>query len=91
MMTTIIGTLPAGLLDRKQAAASLAERGYKTASATLAKLAGIGRGPAFRSFGRKPLYLALDLIASAEAKIPGPWRSTRDPGTVEPSGRDAVL
>jgi hypothetical protein len=43
-------------LDRRQAAAFLTERGYRTAPATLAKLACIGGGPVFESFGRRPLY-----------------------------------
>ena len=42
-------------LDRRQAAAFLTVRGYRTAPATLAKLACIGGGPTFESFGRKPL------------------------------------
>jgi hypothetical protein len=44
------------LLGRKDAAQYLTERGYKTATATLAKLACLGGGPTFHSFGRKPLY-----------------------------------
>lgn len=67
-------------IDRKQAAAFLTERGYRTASATLAKLACIGGGPAFQSFGRKPLYREADLLAWAEARTTGPRRSTSDPG-----------
>jgi len=42
------------MLDRRQAAAFLTNRGYRTAPATLAKLACIGGGPTFESFGRKP-------------------------------------
>lgn len=67
-------------LDRKQAAQFLTERGYRTAHATLAKLACVGGGPTFHSFGRKPLYREADLIAWAEAKTTGPRRSTSDPG-----------
>ena len=66
--------------DRKQAAQFLTERGYRTAHATLAKLACVGGGPTFHSFGRKPLYREADLIAWAEAKTTGPRRSTSDPG-----------
>ena len=73
-------------IDRKQAAAFLTERGYRTAPATLAKLACIGGGPAFRSFGRKPLYREADLLAWAEARTTGPRRSTSDPG----AGREAA-
>jgi hypothetical protein len=67
-------------LDRKQAAQFLTERGYRTAPATLAKLACVGGGPTFQSFGRKPLYREAGLIAWAEAKTTGPRRSTSDPG-----------
>jgi len=76
-------------LDRKQAAQFLTDRGYRTAPATLAKLACIGGGPLFRSWGRKPLYLASDLLAWAEARTSGPRRSTSDPGA-GPSGREAA-
>ena len=77
-------------LDRRQAAQFLTDRGYRTAPATLAKLACVGGGPLFRSWGRKPLYLASDLLAWAEARTSGPRRSTSDPGT-GPSGREGGL
>jgi hypothetical protein len=67
-------------LDRKEAARFLTQRGYRTAPATLAKLACIGGGPTFRSFGRRPLYDEADLMAWAESKTTGPRRSTSDPG-----------
>ena len=67
-------------LDRRQAAAFLTARGYRTAPATLAKLACIGGGPTFESFGRKPLYREADLLAWARGKTTGPRRSTSDPG-----------
>jgi hypothetical protein len=68
-------------MDRRQAADFLTARGYRTAPATLAKLASIGGGPIFESFGRKPLYREADLLAWAEARTSGPRRSTSDPGT----------
>jgi len=68
-------------LDRRQAAAFLTDRGYRTAPATLAKLASIGGGPTFQSLGRKPLYREADLLAWAEARTTGPRRSTSDPGS----------
>jgi hypothetical protein len=83
-MTVYSGPLPqikaacARHLDRKQAAQLLTDHGYRTAPATLAKLACIGGGPVFRSWGRKPLYLATDLIAWAEARTSGPRRSTSE-------------
>jgi hypothetical protein len=76
-------------LDRQQAAAFLTARGYRTAPATLAKLASIGGGPIFESFGRKPLYREADLLAWAQAKTTGPRRSTNDPGA-RPSGGEAA-
>jgi hypothetical protein len=66
---------------RKDAAHFLTEQGYKTAPATLAKLACIGGGPLFESFGRRPLYREADLLAWAASRTTGPRRSTSDPGT----------
>ena len=68
-------------LDRKEAAWFLTSHGYRTAPATLAKLACIGGGPTFESFGRRPLYRETDLLAWAQARSTGPRRSTSDPGT----------
>jgi hypothetical protein len=76
-------------LDRRQAAAFLTARGYRTAPATLAKLACIGGGPTFESFGRKPLYREADLLAWATGKTTGPRRSTSDPGG-GPSGGERL-
>ena len=76
-------------LDRKQAAEFLTSRGYRTAPATLAKLACIGGGPTFTSFGRRPLYREPDLLAWAQARTTGPKRSTSDLGA-GPSGREAA-
>jgi hypothetical protein len=72
-------------LDRRQAAEFLSAQGYRTAPATLAKLACIGGGPIFESFGRKPLYREVDLLAWARAKTTGPRRSTSDPGPGNPT------
>jgi hypothetical protein len=68
-------------LGRKEAAQFLTDQGYKTAPATLAKLACIGGGPPFASFGRRPLYQEADLLAWAQGRTTGPRRSTSDPGT----------
>ena len=76
-------------LDRQQAAAFLSARGYRTAPATLAKLASIGGGPVFESFGRKPLYREADLLAWAQGRTTGPRRSTTDP-VVGRSGGEAA-
>jgi len=67
-------------LDRKEAASFLTSHGYRTAPATLAKLACIGGGPAFESFGRRPLYRETELLAWAKARSTGLRRSTSDPG-----------
>jgi hypothetical protein len=72
------------LLGRKDAAQFLTERGYKTAPATLAKLACLGGGPQFQSWGRRPLYREGDLLAWAQARTTGLRRSTSDPGTKRP-------
>jgi hypothetical protein len=69
------------LLSRRDAARFLSEQGYKTAPSTLAKLACIGGGPPFRSFGRQPLYHPADLAAWAHARCSGSRRSTSDPGS----------
>jgi hypothetical protein len=67
-------------LGRREAAQFLSERGYRTAPATLAKLACIGGGPTFESFGRRPLYREADLLTWAQGRTTGPRRSTSDPG-----------
>jgi hypothetical protein len=71
-------------LGRKEAAQFLTDQGYKTAPATLAKLACIGGGPPFESFGRRPLYREADLIAWAKGRTTGLRRSTSDPGARRP-------
>jgi hypothetical protein len=76
-------------LDRKEAAAFLTARGYRTAPATLAKLACIGGGPVFESFGRRPLYREVDLLAWVQARSTGPRHSTSDPGA-KSSHREAA-
>ena len=45
-------------LDRKEAAQFLSSRGFKTAPATLAKLASVGGGPASQSESRRRLAKA---------------------------------
>jgi hypothetical protein len=68
-------------LNRKEAAEYLTNLGYKTAPATLAKLASVGGGPVFESFGRRPLYKSEELRNWAQARCSGPRRSTSDSGT----------
>jgi hypothetical protein len=64
--------------DRRAAAQFLTERGYRTAPATLARLACVGGGPAFRRFGRKPLYDEDDLLDWARSRLSAPMRSTSE-------------
>jgi hypothetical protein len=78
-------------LDRRQAAAFLTARGYRTAPAMLAKLACIGGGLTFESFGRKPLYREVDLLAWAKARTTEPRRSTSDPGAGHPAEKDLAV
>ena len=68
----------AALMDRAQAAEFLTQKGFKTARATLAKLACVGGGPEFCSFGRKPLYHAADLLRWAESRTTKSRRSTSE-------------
>jgi hypothetical protein len=71
-------------LGRKEAAQFLTDHGYKTSLATLAKLACIGGGPPFESFGRRPLYEEEVLLGWARARCTGLRLSTSDPGTKRP-------
>lgn len=69
------------LLRRKAAARYLTEiRGYPIAAQTLAKLAVIGRGPAFQKFGRFPVYRRADLDNWAASQLGPVQRSTSDMG-----------
>jgi len=71
---------PESLLDRTQSAKFLTGLGFRIAVATLAKYATVGGGPAFRLFGRKPLYHPADLVAWAEGRCTATRASTSDPG-----------
>jgi hypothetical protein len=66
--------------DRRAAAQFLTERGYKTAQATLARLAGVGGGPVFRKFGRKPLYEEGALLDWAQSRLSALVGSTSESG-----------
>lgn len=65
-------------LTRAEAAAFLTERGYRVAYATLNKYATVGGGPLFTSFGRRPLYRPVDLLAWVAEKSSAPRRSTSE-------------
>ena len=73
------------LLGRREAAQFLTERGFKTAPSTLAKLACVGGGPNFISFGRRPLYAPDTLIDWAESRCTGLRRNTSDAGDERPA------
>lgn len=75
-------------LSRREASDFLTAHGFKTAPTTLAKLACIGGGPVFESFGRRPLYRESDLIEWARQRTTGPRRSTSDKGA-RPDARAA--
>jgi hypothetical protein len=77
MMTRIPENLDA-LLNRAAAAAALTEAGYPVAKATLATRATRGGGPAYRLFGRKPLYRWGDLLAWAQNSCTEPRRNTSE-------------
>lgn len=65
-------------LNRREASEFLTQRGFRIAPATLAKLAVIGGGPSFVSFGRRPLYEAADLLAWVESRTSRPKRHTSE-------------
>jgi hypothetical protein len=72
-------------LDQEQASKYLEEKGLTIAPKTLGKLRVIGGGPAYRKFGRKPIYAHIDLDEWANAKV-GPLRhSTSTTPTQLPS------
>jgi hypothetical protein len=67
------------LLRRKEAARYLTEsRGLPVAPQSLAKYAVVGGGPAFKKFGRFPLYDVVDLDNWANARLGPLQRSTCD-------------
>ena len=77
-MSILAEQLAAPLFLRRADAARYLQSKYglRCAKQTLAKLAVIGGGPAFRLAGRTPLYAPPDLDGWAESKISGPRLST---------------
>ena len=65
-------------LRRREASEYLKARGFPVAVATLNKLACVGGGPAFQTFGRIPLYKPQDLDAWAAARLSPPRHNTSD-------------
>jgi hypothetical protein len=66
------------LLTRDQVAAALTAAGYPVRAKTLATKASRGGGPAYRVFGRRPLYRWGDSLAWAESRLSPPRRSTSE-------------
>jgi hypothetical protein len=66
-------------LRRSEAAQYISETyGFSCSEKTLAKLACVGGGPAFRKAGRIPLYAASDLDDWAHSKMSPLVRSTSE-------------
>ena len=55
-------------LSRGLASEFLFQKGFQVAPATLAKLACVGGGPVFISFGRRALYAPAELLRWAESR-----------------------
>lgn len=67
-------------LDEELASKYLAEKGLRIAPKTLGKLRVIGGGPAYRKFGRKPIYDPSDLDTWVDQKLGALRRSTSEAG-----------
>jgi hypothetical protein len=67
---------------RRRAAAQYLRQhwGLPCSEKTLAKLACVGGGPAYRRFGRIPVYTVTDLDEFAQGKLSKPVRSTSEYG-----------
>ncbi len=70
------------LLNRQDAAAALTRAGFRISPATLATKASRGGGPAYRLFGRVPVYRWNDLITWAEGRMSDPAHE-QDPAPIE--------
>lgn len=71
-------TTPERFFTRPEAAAHVRERGVPCSAGTLAKLASIGGGPAYRTFGRRALYTARDLDTWVAGKLSAVRLSTTE-------------
>lgn len=69
---------PDTLLTRDGVAAALTSSGFPVSVATLATKATRGGGPAYRAFGRRPLYRWGDALDWANARLSKPVRSTSE-------------
>jgi hypothetical protein len=69
---------PDALLTRSATAAALTAVGFPIRPSTLATKATRGGGPAFRLFGKKPLYRWGDALDWARSRLSAPRRSTSE-------------
>jgi hypothetical protein len=67
-------------MQRREIADFLTEQGYRIAPSTLAKLAVIGGGPAFRKFGSRPIYDPDESLEWARSRTTSRRTSTSDNG-----------
>jgi hypothetical protein len=72
-------------MTRIEAAQYITDNWFPCSPKTLAKLAGTGRGPAFRKAGRVPLYSTSACDQYGESKIGPLVRSTAELTTIERS------
>ena len=63
-------------LNRREAAAYVKAQGLPCAPSTLGKLACIGGGPEYRTFGRRVVYTTSDLDAWISARLSQPRSHT---------------
>jgi hypothetical protein len=66
------------VLSRKAVAEALTSAGFPIKATTLATMATRGGGPAFRLFGRKPIYRWKDALEWAEGRLSPPVHSTSE-------------
>lgn len=65
-------------LTRREASDFLKARGFQVEPTTLAKYASVGGGPAYESFGRRPLYTEPALLEWVASRTTGPRRTTSE-------------
>lgn len=70
--------MPERYLDRREAAQYLTDLGLKTSWRTLQKLACIGGGPEYQTWGNRTIYRPSNLDAYAAGKISAPRRHTSE-------------
>jgi hypothetical protein len=69
---SLIPSDPEALLTRRTAADTLTAAGFPVRPATLATFASRGRGPAYRLFGKRPLYRWGDALQWAKSRLSTP-------------------